>query len=75
MYAQVDERPLKPTLSKLIDKIIENKTKEGSANVLSVEQLVPVRNDKFVLNQCLNNMSFVAAVDPIMKDGCGFGTR
>ena len=33
------------------------------------QQIVAVPNDRFTRDQCLNNASFCAAVDPIMVSG------
>ena len=46
----------------------------GRARLVRRQQIVAVPNDRFTRDQCLNNASFCAAVDPIMTSGCGFGT-
>jgi len=56
--------------------IVANKTSTGQARLLVQQQIVSVPNDRGARDQCLNNNSFVAAVDPIMtgRGGCGYGT-
>jgi len=44
-------------------------TNAGRARLVRREQIVAVPNDRFTRDQCLNNASFCAAVDPIMKSG------
>jgi hypothetical protein len=64
-----------PTIHSLLAAIIANKTASGQARLLRQEQIVAVPNDRGTRNQCLNNNSFIAAVDPLMMaGGCGFGT-
>jgi len=64
-----------PTIHSLLAAIIANKTASGHARLLRQEQIVAVPNDRGTRNQCLNNNSFIAAVDPLMMaGGCGFGT-
>lgn len=69
---------LLPSLQKLCDLIISNKTSSGLATLVRKEQLQAVPNDRQAQSQCLNNETYVAAVDPFMNanmGGCGFGTR
>ena len=67
-----------PSLEKLCNLIISNKTASGLAKLIRKEQLQAVPNDREAQSQCLNNQSYLAAVDPFMNPntgGCGFGTR
>ncbi|TFJ86121.1 hypothetical protein NSK_002941 [Nannochloropsis salina CCMP1776] len=69
------EQTYLPTIHSLLAAIIANKTASGQARLLRQEQIVAVPNDRGTRNQCLNNNSFIAAVDPLMMaGGCGFGT-
>ncbi len=70
------ERVYLPTMERLMDAIVANKTKDGHTKLVRKEQIAAVPNDRGTRDQCLNNASFVSAVDPIMtgRGGCGFGT-
>lgn len=69
------ERVYVPTIEHLLDVIVENKTKGGQAKLVRRQQIVPVPNERRHRDQCLFNISYIAAVDPIMTSGgCGFGT-
>ncbi|KAM3575922.1 hypothetical protein VYU27_002257, partial [Nannochloropsis oceanica] len=70
------EKVYLPTIEKLMSAIVANKTSTGQARLLVQQQIVSVPNDRGARDQCLNNNSFVAAVDPIMtgRGGCGYGT-
>jgi len=70
------EAYLEDTIDQLLQAIIDQKTANGKAELVRHEQLAAVPNDKAVRLACLNNASFIAAVDPVMvTGGCGFGTR